>query len=419
MKLLFLTDNFPPEVNAPATRTFEHCVEWVKAGVDVTVITCAPNFPQGKLYPGFKNKLIQRETIEGIKVIRVWTYIAENKGFLRRTLDYMSFMMSSFFAGLTIRADVIIATSPQFFTVVSGFLLSFFKRTPWVMEVRDLWPASILEVEAVKTKWMLFFFFWLEKRLYRSADMIVPVTETFKMEIIKKGIDPSKIHVITNGSNLDLFSPRKPNLALKDELRLTDRFVVSYIGTHGLAHCLEFVVQCAPELDRLNISLLFIGDGARKRVITELVKSMNLKNVVLLNPAPKEQVPEYLSISDISIIPLKKADIFTKVIPSKIFESAAMEIPILLGVDGESRNLIEKYNAGLFFEPENKTDFLEKMQKFVQDKHFYEQCKLGGRKLASDYARKKLARDFLARITEVDRAIALFSGEDTARAKEI
>ena len=403
MKILFLTDNFPPEVNAPATRTFEHCVEWVKAGADVTVITCAPNFPQGKLYPGYKNRLVHRETMDKITVIRVWTYMAENTGFYKRTVDYLSFMVSSFFAGLPIQTDIIIATSPQFFTAVSGYLLSLCKRTPWIMEVRDLWPDSVIGVGAVKKSWMLSFFYRLEKWLYRSANVIVPVTETFKKEIIKKGIEPAKIHVIKNGSNLDLFSPREPNKYLKEKLLLTDRIVVSYIGTHGMAHGLEFIVSCAGELDRHNISLLFIGDGARKREIVELSKKLNLKNVVFLDPVPKEQIPDYLSVTDVSLVPLIKAGIFTTVIPSKIFESAAMEIPILLGVDGEAKSLIEKYQAGLFFQPENKPDFVEKMLKLVQDKEFYQQCKIGGRQLASDFDRKKLAINFLNLLSETTR----------------
>lgn len=146
MKLLFLTDNFPPEVNAPASRTYAHCKEWVNNGVDVTVITCAPNFPQGKVYKGYKNKLYQTENMDGIKVIRVWTYITGNEGFIKRTLDYISFSVFAFGAGLFQKFDLIVATSPQFFTALCGRTLSFWKRRPWVMEVRDLWPESIKTV---------------------------------------------------------------------------------------------------------------------------------------------------------------------------------------------------------------------------------------------------------------------------------
>ena len=163
MNILFLTDNFPPEVNAPASRTYEHCKEWVQLGEKVTVITCTPNFPQGKVYEGYRNKLYQTEYMDGIKVIRVWSYITANEGFLKRTLDYISFSVSSFFAGLFQQADMIIATSPQFFTALSGRTLAFWKRKPWIMEVRDLWPESIKTVGAMKDNPVIRFFEWEEK----------------------------------------------------------------------------------------------------------------------------------------------------------------------------------------------------------------------------------------------------------------
>ena len=146
MRILFLTDNFPPETNAPATRTYEHCLKWVKMGYKVTVITCFPNFPKGKVFEGYTNKLYQKEDIDGIRVIRVWTYISENNGFVKRIIDYVSFAVTSFLFGLFVKTDLIIATSPQFFTAISGRMLSVFKRIPWVMEVRDLWPDSIAAV---------------------------------------------------------------------------------------------------------------------------------------------------------------------------------------------------------------------------------------------------------------------------------
>ncbi len=176
MKILFLTDNFPPEVNAPATRTFEHCREWVKAGAEVTVITCFPNFPGGKIYQGYKNKFFRKENIEGINVVRVWTYVTANKGIIRRTLDYLSFGIASFFSGLFLPGEIIIATSPQFFTAVSGGVLSLLKRKRFIFEVRDLWPESIVGVDVMKENFIISFLSWIEKLLYRRAWKIVVVS---------------------------------------------------------------------------------------------------------------------------------------------------------------------------------------------------------------------------------------------------
>ena len=243
MIVLFLTDNFPPEVNAPASRTYEHACEWVKKGVRVKVITCNPNFPKGKLYDGHKNRLFKKEIIDGIEVIRVWSYIAENKGFSKRILDFISYALMAFFVGLFIKADVIIGTSPQFFTAVSAKYLSIFKRKPWIMEVRDIWPESIAAVNSIKrTSQTYKFLERLEMSLYKSANNIVVVTDSFKKQLSKRGIFESKIHVVKNGVNLSSYKPKEKEDKILKQLRLENKFVVSYIGTLGSAHALGFIL---------------------------------------------------------------------------------------------------------------------------------------------------------------------------------
>ena len=187
MRILFLSDNFYPEVNAPASRTYENSKVWVKQGYSVTVITCFPNFPGGVLYRGYSNKLYSVEYIDGIRVIRVWSYITANKGFFRRILDYLSFFLSSFIAGLFVKCDIIIATSPQFFTSISGFLLSKIKFKPWVMEVRDLWPDSIIAVGYLSRSNIIYKFLKIiENKLYRSSNVIISLTQSFKQKFIYK-----------------------------------------------------------------------------------------------------------------------------------------------------------------------------------------------------------------------------------------
>ena len=258
MRILFITDNFPPEHNAPAIRTFEHSVEWVKKGHDVTIITGAPNFPIGKVFPGYKNSLFSKEIVEGIKVIRVWTYISSNKGFLKRIIDYISFGITSFIVGLFIKTDIIIATSPQFFSAISGRLLSFFKIKPWIMEVRDLWPESIAAVGVIKKNSLIFKILeWIEYKLYVSAAKIVVVTNSFKKIISSNGIDSSKIHVHMNGVVLDKFKVQNKNQKLIKSLNLDGKKIFAYIGTHGMAHGLSFIInallQCFKALLKLSL----------------------------------------------------------------------------------------------------------------------------------------------------------------------
>ncbi len=247
MKILFLSDNFPPEVNAPASRTFEHCREWVKAGHDVTVITTAPNFPKGVVFPGYRNRLWQREEMEGIRVVRVWTYITANAGFGKRTLDYLSFMVSGFLAGLVQRRpDVIVGTSPQFFTTCAAWMLAVFRWRPFVFELRDLWPESIKTVGAMNESAALRALERLELFLYRKASAVVAVTASFKRNLISRGIAGDKIAVVTNGVDLSRFRPLPPDLALRDALGIPHQaFVAGYIGTHGMAHALETVLEAA------------------------------------------------------------------------------------------------------------------------------------------------------------------------------
>ena len=244
MKILFITDNFPPEVNAPATRTYEHCQEWIKAGVDVTVLTCNPNFPHGEIYKGYKNRLYQKENINGIEVIRVWSYMTANIGFVKRVIDYFSFSFVSFWVGLFQKTDIIIATSPQFFTTWSACGLSKLKRKPWIFELRDIWPESIQSVGAIKHRRVIKILEKIELALYRDSSMVIAVTDAFKSNLIKRGIDSRKISVVTNGSNMKLFSGRKEKeQELLEELGLEDKFIIGYIGTHGMAHSLDFIIK--------------------------------------------------------------------------------------------------------------------------------------------------------------------------------
>ena len=395
MRILFLTDNFPPESNAPASRTYEHCIEWLNKGAEVTVITCTPNYPQGKVFPGYKNKWKQEEMMDGIRVIRVWSYISPNRGLFRRTLDYASFCITAFLASLFVKTDVIIATTPQLFTAVAGYFASLFKRRPWIMEVRDLWPESIKAVEAMNESRVLKILDRLVLFLYRKADRIVVVTDSFKKRISACGVALEKIDIIKNGVHLHKFKYTGKDKTLIETHRLQDKFIITYIGTHGMAHKLDFILDCAKEVKNSQIHFLFVGAGAMKGRLVEQAKRLQLKNVSLLDPVPKSEVASYISISDVALINLRKKDTFTKVIPSKIFENAAMLKPILLGVAGEAQQIIEDYKAGLCFEPENKSEFLEKLKKLFEEKEQYKVFQEGCIRLAKNFDRKKLAINML------------------------
>ena len=402
-RILFLTDNFPPEVNAPATRTYEHAREWVQKGYKVTVLTSYPNFPQGKVYEGYRQKLIASIDKDGIKVIRVATIIFPNSGFIKRIIDQLSYAAMAFLVGLWVRTDIIVATSPQFFTAVAGRWLSFFKFRPWIMEVRDLWPESIAAVGAMNEGRVYKFLEWVELRLYKSAKKIIVVTDTFKKKISDRGIDASKIDVHKNGVILDLFKPRpKDTELLSANPQLDGKKVFAYIGTHGMAHGLSFVLSCLPKLQEElpQAHFLFIGEGAEKENLLKQSRELQLYNVTFMPFVPKHEVVRYLSLMDVALVNLKKSDTFKTVIPSKIFEAAALHKPILIGLEGETKGIIESFNAGTWFEPENEQEFISKC-KAILNKSAYQEYQEGCQNLAVAFDRKKIALQVLNTITTV------------------
>ena len=400
MHILFLTDNFPPEVNAPASRTFEHCQEWVKAGHDVTVLTCTPNFPKGEVYPGYRNKLWQTETMDGIRVIRVWSYITANEGFLRRIFDYQSFMVMAILVSPFIRGtDVVIGTSPQFFTVCAAYVVSLLKRTPFVFELRDLWPESIKAVGAMRDSLVIRALEKVELFLYRKATRIVSATHSFKRSLAERGVDGEKIDVVTNGLDVSRFKPQAKDTELVKRLGLEGKFVAGYIGTLGMAHCLETILEAADFMRRQPgggiFSFMFLGDGARKAALQEKARSMKLDNVIFVDSVAKHEVVKYWSLVDASIIHLKKTDVFTQVIPSKLFESMGMGIPVLHGVAGESAEIVTKDRAGLVFEPENAKQLSEQLSRLEADSVLYRTLREGCLNASRKYQRTQLAQDML------------------------
>jgi glycosyltransferase involved in cell wall biosynthesis len=389
VKILFITDNFPPEVNAPATRTYEHALRWVARGASVTVMTCAPNFPRGRVFEGYRNRLRSVEVRDGIRIVRVWSYMAANEGFLKRTLDYASFAVTAAIAGLFERADVIVATSPQFFTTFAARFLAMVRRRPWVFEVRDLWPESLVAVGAMQPSRLIRMLERIELALYRSAARIVVVTPAFRHNLVARGIDPSKIAVVTNGVDVSDWQLRPADPAFRSRIGASGKFLIGYIGTHGMAHGLDFIVRNAATLPEAHF--LFVGDGAERDALVSLAHELGVPNATFLAAVPKQEVANYLANVDAVLVPLRKSETFRSVIPSKIFEAAAMEKPILLGVEGQAEAIVTAHNAGIAFEPENADSFAAAVRRLSSDREHYLRIVEGCRDLARTYDRNRLA----------------------------
>jgi glycosyltransferase involved in cell wall biosynthesis len=406
MHILFLSDNFPPEVNAPASRTHEHCRQWVAAGAQVTVITCAPNFPKGRVFDGYHNRLWQQQVVDGIRVIRVWSYITANEGFVKRVLDYTSFMLSAFIASLFVRrVDVIVGTSPQFFTAVAAWAAAAVKRKPFVFELRDLWPESIKAVGAMKESIAIRWLEKLELFLYRRAARIVSVTHSFRDTLMHRGIDGGKIDVVTNGVDIDRFSPRPKDPGLLARMGWEGCFIAGYIGTHGMAHGLETLISTMQALQESpqgsRIRMLMLGDGARKVELQAQAQRLGLLNVAFVDTVPKEEVARYWSLLDVSVIHLRRTDLFTTVIPSKLFECMGMGIPVLHGVAGESARIVQSEGVGIVFEPENAEQLAQELLRLQSDPALCAQLKSAGLLAAGKYDRTTLAMCMLEILSSV------------------
>ena len=405
MRILFFSHYFPPEGNAPASRTFDHCTRWAAAGHEVTVVTCAPNHPRGRLYPGYRNRPRQVEYMEGVRVVRVATYLAANEGAWRRTASYLSYLAAAVPAGLLEpRPDVVIATSPQFFCGWAGVLAGRLRRRPFLLEVRDLWPESIAAVDAMRSRTALRLLERLERGMYRAARHIVTVGDGYRARLIERGVEPHRISVVMNGVDRTRFFPREADRDLAGRLGVAGRFVVTYCGTIGMAHGLEVVLRAGRlliERDRRDVVFLLVGDGARRRELRDAAARSGLDNVIFAGRLDTGIIPEVLSLSDACLVHLRSSPTFTSVMPSKIFEAAAMARPVILGVDGFARTFVENAGCGVYVEPEDERGLVEAILRLAADAALRERLGRAGLDLAGACDRDRLAERYLATIAQV------------------
>ncbi|HET6493886.1 MAG TPA: glycosyltransferase family 4 protein [Thermoleophilia bacterium] len=401
MHILFLTHYFVPENNAPAARVHAMAREWSRLGHRVTVLTGVPNVPAGVVFEGYENRCRQVEWIDGIRTVRVWTYLAANRGRVRRGLNFLSYMVTAGLAGtgLRPRADVVIATTPQFFAGWAGVPVSRAHRAPFVLEVRDIWPDSITAVGALREGRIVQALGRLESALYASADHIVAVGDGYRQNMIAKGVPPAKIDIVTNGLDADLFTPRAADAELLRRLGLTGKFVITFAGTIGMASALGVVLDAARRLEELgrdDIAFLLIGDGAIRAGLEDQARARRLTNVVFTGLVPRPELPAYLASSDACLVHFRKEPLFGTILPSKFFEDAAMEKPILLGFEGAAREMLHEADCGLAFEPGNGVELAAAAVRLADDPVEARRLGANGRRYVLErFDRRRLARDYL------------------------
>jgi len=404
MKILYVSQYFPPEMGAPAGRAAELSRLWAQDDHEVTVLTGFPNHPTGVVPSAYRRKfrrLVTREDVEGVNVVRTWLLPFPNRKAYERILNYSSFCVSAATTGLLLdQPDVVIATSPQLLVGLSGWWLARCNGAPFIFEVRDLWPESLAAVGVGRSNSLLHRTLTkIAGFLYRHSDRIVVVTPAFKKHLIEHWQVPEeKILVVENGVDANLFSRRSLNMPLRRELGAEEKFVVSYIGTIGNAHGLETLVEAATLLRERapNVLFLLVGEGAEKQRVVSLVSARGLTNVLFIGQQPREKIPAYIAASDVCLALLKSAELFKTVLPTKMLEFMSCGRPVILGVDGYAREVMERANAGIFIEPEDPAELVEAILRLAADPALCEFLGRNGRRhVLQFFSREHTARIYL------------------------
>jgi glycosyltransferase involved in cell wall biosynthesis len=387
-------------MGAPAARADELSRHWARTGHEVTVLTGFPNHPTGEVPMEWRSRsrrLVHKEILDGVRVVRTWLWALPNRAAHERIRNYASFWLSASLTGLTLpRPDVVIGTSPQLLVALAGWWIAWWKRVPFVFEVRDLWPESLVAVGAGAEGSALHRVLGaIAGFLYRRSHHIVVVTPAFKDYLILHWKVPAqKISVVENGVEIDLFKTCPPRIVPGTE----GRFVICYIGTMGMAHGLEVLIAAAEQLRTSfpKAMFLMIGEGAEKERIVALAAERGLTNIRFLDQQPREQIPAYIAGSDICLVMLKRTELFKTVIPTKLLEYMACEKPVIVAVDGQARQIVEEAAAGIFVEPDDSDALALAIPALAADPEGRRRMGVSGREyIVSRFSREQTARNYI------------------------
>ena len=396
MRILFLTQYCPPEVGAPQNRIFEFAKKLQEFGHEVTILTAMPNYPRGEIFDEYKGHKVVLEEIEGIKIIRTSIYATKSKSFTKRLRNYLSFTFSSVFQGYIHieKQDVVITESPPLFLGFSGYVIAKLKKAKFVFNISDLWPESAIKLGVLHNKLFIKMAVWLEEFCYRRAVAVTCQTQGIVDDIVSRGFDKNKVHLLTNGVDAKLFRSENRDENFRYEIGVENKFALCYAGIHGLAQGLQVIINAAEIVkDEKNIQFVFVGDGPEKQDLINMAREKGLKNITFLPLQPKVNMPKIVASMDAAIIPLKKLELFKGALPSKMFETLASEIPIILPVQGEAAKLIKSANAGIVVEPENSKEIAEAVLKLYNNMELRNRLGENGRAyVMENYARENITR---------------------------
>ena len=404
MKILLISQYFPPEVGATQTRMLEFARHLHRCGHEVYVVCEIPNHPSGIIPEAYRKKWYYVEQYDGITILHTYVLTSPRKTPLTRIVFYVSFMLSGLLGGLALpKCNVIFATSPPLFVGVIAYALSRIRRTPYVLDIRDLWPAAAVALGELSQVRLIRIAEYVERFLYRHATVITAVTQGFCRQIRQLDDNEEKVKWLPNGTIPSLFKPSLPSEELKRTIGTQGHFVVTFAGTHGIAQGLLTLLDCAEQLEsHPDIRFLFIGDGPIKSRLISTVQEKALSNVIFHNQVPLDLIPSYIAASDLLVVPLRKDAIFEMFIPSKLFDFMACAKPVILSVPGEARQILEQANAGRFIEPENPEQLASVILELKSQPELCRQYGQNGRAFVlQHFSREKTAVTLEKALTEV------------------
>lgn len=397
-KILLLHQYYLGKNEGGGGRFNRMCKIWTDDGFSVTVLAGTVHYATGTKLEKYRGKWTVKEEIGNLKVIRCFVSSSYNKNFLGRLFAYFSFFLSSLWAGIfhLAKVDIIIASSPPLTAGLTAIILSFFKKCPFIFEIRDLWPDSAIQSGVLKNKFLIKFSYWIENISYKKSYKIVVLTPAFREYLIGKRIPDEKIVFIPNAADLDLFKPDDKYNWVRETYGLDNKFVVLYTGAHGIANGLNQVLDAAVLLrDYKDIIFMFVGDGMEKKSLKERAEKLSLKNIIFVDTQPKERIVDFINVSDVCTAVLRKLEVFKTVYPNKIFDYMACGKPIIIGIDGVAREIIEKAQCGIFAEPENSIQIRNAVLVFYNNKDLGKIYGENGRKFVEEnFDRSKMAKKY-------------------------
>lgn len=392
MNIAWISHYFMPEIGAPSARLFDLSKQWLKNGHRVSAITCFPNHPKGRVYPGYQFGFYSNENYSGIDVHRTVTYITPNRGFSKKLIGHVSLLPSAVACSMfkNLRSDVVIGTSPTFFAAMAAAVEGTRKRIPFVMEVRDLWPAIFVELGVLKNRFLINTSERLELFLYHRATKVVTVTEAFRQNLIARGIPSEKIVTIPNGADTEYWKPDDSFPGNERDPEFRDKFIVLYVGAHGISHALNRILDVANRVQgHPDIFFLFVGDGAEKPKLQKKASTMGLNNVSFRDPVDREGVRRYYQMADLCLVPLRNVPLFNAFIPSKMFEIMSMAKPMVASITGEAADIIKHSGSGVVVMPEDSEAIAAALVDLYRNPEKRRKMGIAGRVFVSSYYNRR------------------------------